>query len=188
MDSSELIKVEKLQKTEDYPLWKFEIRVLLKAADIMDVVTGEFVKPERDEDQSAELHEAALVKWNKSDCKAQRIIVTALGRQPKLHVLNCETARDMWSKLESVYEKKSEASVHLISQKFFDSKKDPADDIAMFISKLLALVQQLKELGENISNKFIITKILIPPEYHQNTVIFLVRGNQLRQDFRRLII
>lgn len=57
--------------------------------------------------------------------------------------------------------------MHLISQNFFNFLKDSGDDIATFISKLQSIVQQMKDLGENISDNIVITKILmsLPSEF-----------------------
>ncbi len=160
MESGDYIRVEKLQSGDEWPAWKFEVGVLLRAAEVMDVVSGILKKPERGANQSQNDHEAALLKWNKSDNKAQRIIVTALGKLPKVHVLNCETSNSMWAKLESVYEKKSKSTIHFTTQKFFYFTKDPMDDIATFISKLQAIVKQMSDLGETVSDGMVMTKIL----------------------------
>ena len=159
MEGNDYVKVEKLQKAEDWPAWKFEIGVLLKAAEVMDVVTGDYPKPVRGTSDQAN-HEAALLKWNKSDFKAQKIIVTALGKQSKIHVLSCNTAKEMWTRLESVYEKKSKATIHFTTQKFFNFTKDQEDDIATFISKLQTVVKQMRDLGEEVSDSMVMTKIL----------------------------
>lgn len=65
----------------------------------------------------------------------------------------------MWQKLESGFEKKSAAQKHLISQSFFDYKKDENDGIATFISKLEAIVKQMKDLGEKISDHMVTAKV-----------------------------
>lgn len=67
----------------------------------------------------------------------------------------------MWSKLHSVFEQKSETGIHLLQQKFFTFEKNPADDIASFISKVEEIVQQLADLGEKISDSMIVTRILM---------------------------
>lgn len=154
------VRVEKLQKLEEWPEWKFEICVLLNAAEVMDVVSGKEKQPTPSSFTVESEYQTALAKWRKSDNKAQKIIVTALGRQPKIHLLNCTTSSSMWLKLESVFEKKSAAQKHLISQSFFDFKMDDKDDIATFISKLEAIVKQMKDLGETISNHMVITKVM----------------------------
>ena len=38
-----------------------------------------------------------------------------MDEKPLLHIINCESAKDMWKKLESVYEQKSDTSVHAIA-------------------------------------------------------------------------
>ncbi|VVC34713.1 Hypothetical protein CINCED_3A014613 [Cinara cedri] len=50
--------------------------------------------------------------------------------------MNCDTAKNLWEKLLSVYEQKSETSVTLIQQKFYRYSMNPNDNIAQHISKL----------------------------------------------------
>lgn len=71
----------------------------------------------------------------------------------------------MWTKLENIYEMKSETSIYHLQQKYYDFVKEPQDDMAVSISKLQSIVQQLKDLGENISESMVITKIMmtLPP-------------------------
>lgn len=155
---SELVKVEKLQNIEQWSLWKFQLRIILKANDLFDVVLGTEKKPaDTKDEQKAE----KLRSWNKADCKAQKIIVMTLGQEPMLHVISCENSHQMWTKLESVYEQKSNTSVHLIQQRFYSFEKVPQDNIATHISKLKQITQQLKDLGETVSESMIITKILM---------------------------
>lgn len=87
--------------------------------------------------------------------------ITALGKLPKIHVLNCETSNAMWTKLEAVYEKKSQATIHFTTQKFFNFARESVDDIATFISKLQAVVKQMRDLGEQVSDGMVMTKILM---------------------------
>lgn len=154
---SELLKVDKLQNIEQWSLWKFQLKVILKANELFDIVSGlEKAPPEVKGDENK-----TLKFFNKADSKAQKIIVMTLGQQPMLHILSCNTAHEMWSKLESVYEQKSKTSIHLIQQRFYSFEKEPVDNIATHISKLKQIVQQLKDLGENVSDTMIITKILM---------------------------
>ena len=80
---------------------------------------------------------------------------------PALHVINCDSSAPMWSVLESVYEQKSETSIHLLQQQFFQYEKVPEDAISVHISKLQKMSKQLEDLGEKISNNMLITKILL---------------------------
>lgn len=76
------------------------------------------------------------------------MIITSIDSKPSLHVVNCTTACEMWAKLHSIYEQKSETSIHLLYKSLLTFTKDPIDDVANFISKLEENVHQLKDLGE----------------------------------------
>ena len=49
-----------------------------------------------------------------------------------LHIINCESAKDIWKKLESVYEQKSDTSVHMLLQWYSYQKE--SGDIATHIT------------------------------------------------------
>lgn len=163
MEDHDVVKVEKLQEASQFLMWKFQMKVYLNASEIFNVVCGDFIKPEEDSKD----FEKNKKLWTKADCRAQRIIVSSIGPQPMQHIMNCSTSREMWTKLESVYEQKSKTNIHLLQQKFYSYTRDPKDGMATFISKLETIVKQLTDLGEEISSSMIITKILmtLPAEY-----------------------
>ncbi|KAJ8891397.1 hypothetical protein PR048_010913 [Dryococelus australis] len=74
----------------------------------------------------------------------------------------------MWSKLKSVYDKESVVSVHLLQQKFFliEFKED---SVAIFMSKLEEIRVKLKQAREPISDKILITKVIMsqPEQFKQ---------------------
>lgn len=84
-----------------------------------------------------------------------------------LHIISCTTSAEMWRKLHSVYEQKTETSIHIIQQRFFQFKFETGTEMSMFLSKIQELQNQLKQMGEEISDKFVITKVLmsLPDEY-----------------------
>lgn len=153
-------KIEKLTSASQWLLWKFQVRIMLSASDAFQVVSGDLAQPAEGD--------AKLSAWQKVDMKAQRVIATSVGQQALLHIVNCTTSNQMWRKLHTVYEQKSDCSVHLLQQRFYSFVKDPNDSIACHISKLEELVQQLKDLKENISDSMIMTKILmtLPASYN----------------------
>lgn len=157
----DLFKIDKLLSADQWSTWKFQIRVMLSASDMYDIVNGEKKMPKVEE-------ALKLQEWEKLDRRAQKMIVMSVGPQALVHIMNCATSHAMWNKLESVYEQKAETNIHLIQQRFYSFSKDPSDDIATHISKLESIAHQLKECGESISAIMLITKILMtsPPEYN----------------------
>lgn len=108
MSNSDLEKVFRLKDEKDWVLWKFQVTILLKYHEVYGYATGEIKPPA----SGAKAEDAS--KFEKGDIKAQRAIMTTIDREPLLHIVNCKTAAEMWEKLKSVFEKKSEASVHFL--------------------------------------------------------------------------
>lgn len=166
-------KIEKLQDISEWSRWKFQVRIVLNASELFEVVSGDDPMPTRarrvseTDSQAGDRYAQELKDWKKKDNKAQRCIATTVGKEPLTHIMNYGTAKEMWDKLHSVYEQKSETSVHLLQQKFYLYVMDLNDNIATHISKLEDFSSQLKDLGEEIPTSMLITKILmtLPPNY-----------------------
>lgn len=145
-------------------MWKFQTKVFLNADELHEI-TANNKKPQRSTfttgDNGDTALETAIGIWQKSDNKAQKIIFRTMAQQTMMHIINCETAHDMWTKLHSVYEQKSATSIHPQQQRFYSFVKDPQDTLATHISKLENIVQQLKDSGESISESIVITKVLM---------------------------
>lgn len=142
----------KLEGASNWNIWKFQTVVLLRSQGLLEVTDGSSVKPE------AEVEKAA---WEKKDAKAQSWLVTRMSESVMMHIITCTTSAEMWRKLASVYEQKSETSIHIIQQRFFQYKYEEGTAMSTFLSKIEELRNQLKQMGEDISEKFIITKVLM---------------------------
>jgi hypothetical protein len=155
-----------LKGQANWNVWKFQTTVVLKSRSLFDVVAGVQVKPQQEDGKSAEIYEKELKEFTTKDSKAQELLVTSVEEQVLVHLLTCESAKEMWDKLLSIYEKKSEVSLHLLQQKFFNLKFE-SESVAEFISKLQDICSRLKSMGENVSENMQITKILmsLPDEY-----------------------
>lgn len=91
----------------------------------------------------------------------------------------------MWDKLMSVYEQKSETSVHMLLQQWYNLQKSSSDDIITNVARLEDLAHRLQNLGEKIPDQMIITKILMtmPPSYKH----FISAWESTQADERTLI-
>lgn len=137
---------------ENWTTWKFQVVVMLKSKGLYDLVCGDTLKPTTPRTE--------VEKWDRNDAKAQEIIVTRMEEKQLTHILACRTAAEMWLKLQTIYEHKSQVSVHLLQQRFF-SLEYKEGSVAQFISEIEEIQSTLKGLGEEISEKMVITKILI---------------------------
>lgn len=150
--------VIKLEGSRNWNIWKFQTTVLLRGNGWLDIVEGRSVKPDV---------AAQQITWESKDAKAQTLLVTRMSEDVMLHVITCATAAEMWRKLQSVYEQKTETSIHIIQQRFFQYKFEKGTEMSVFLSKIQELQNQLKQMGEEVSDKFVITKVLmsLPEEY-----------------------
>lgn len=137
------------------------------------VITGKSQKPtltklsgENDENARKKFN-VDFSMWKKADNMAQKYIVTSVDEQPLRYIMNCETSKEMWDKMLSIYEQKSGTNISLLQEKFYKYVIDPSDSMAGHISKLENLSMQLKESGEPISESMLMTKIImtLPDSY-----------------------
>lgn len=151
MDSMWSINLEKFDGN-NFRQWKFQIKCALKAKGI---------------DISVPKPAGNNVEWTKNDGMAMFIITSSMDFKQITLIENCETAKEIMTKLESIYEQKSELSKMLIHEKFYQYKMSTNDSVAQHISKVESLAKQLKESGESISEMAVITKILgtLPHKY-----------------------
>ena len=151
---SATVKLTKLKGIENWATWKFQIRLTLKSCQAWGIVDGTLAKP-------AATEATELKTWTVKDDQAQQIIGTTVEDKPLLHIINCDSAKAMWDKLVSVYEQKSETSVHMLLQDWYRYEMSASDDIATHVSRLEDLAHRLEVMGQKIPDQMIVTKILM---------------------------
>lgn len=163
-------KITKLRDADDWVNWKFTLRNLLDAEDAFEVADGSWTKPEDldfEDDTLRQEYQTRLKAWSQADKKARKLIVTTVGEKPMQYLMTCETAAEMWNKLLTVYEQRSEASLLMVLCQFYGYKKESTDDMATHISKLERLRERLKQMGEKVSDVNFMARIIstLPDTY-----------------------
>lgn len=141
----------KLEGASNWIVWKNQTRVVLKAMEVFKITDGTTKLPELPTQAEA---------WHKKDTQAQAFLVTRMSPKILILISNCQTANDIWSKLHTVFEQKSDGASHLLHQKFFEIKFQEGEDVATFISRVESLTTAIKEIGEEVSEKMVVTKII----------------------------
>lgn len=152
--------VEKLKNIENFSVWKFQVKIILKSQDLWTIVDGsetlDAVKTKIEDKLS----------WIKRDAKAQKLIITTIEKGPLMHIINCDDSKSMFDKLCKIYERDSEQQKYNLLQEFFNFSFDKKLDIASNISNLENLSYRLKSINNEITEDMIISKILcIIPEH-----------------------
>lgn len=172
-------RITKLKGEQDWNMWKFQMKILLASGEAWDVVLGHTLKPEppRGGTHAEQTeYQKKLKAWLKTDSTAQKFIILNVSGQSMLHLVSCDSAKDMWDKVTSVYEGKNATSVYMLQAKWFSLTKDPQDDISSHIAKIEDISHRLRAMGETMSDSMIITKILLtlPP----SLIILHAHGNR----------
>ena len=156
MESSSF-KIEKLRDKDNWLQWRFVIRTLLEEDDdMLDVCEGRLIRPERDSADYAKV----LKNFLKADKAARKLIVTTVERKPLDLLLCCTSAREMWKKLNTVYDMKSDENLTLVQKQFFDFKWDSSESVSHNVSKIEQLSNKMKSLGSEVPESMLLTRIL----------------------------
>ncbi|KAF2891014.1 hypothetical protein ILUMI_15159, partial [Ignelater luminosus] len=127
---------------------KFQVKVLLQSKELYGYATGEEKEPKKTDTDNWK-------KWKKKDYIAVELIVSRMDEGTLPLIINCDTVLEIWNKLLSVFEQKSENSVYLMQQKFMTHSWDNSINVSMNIARLEELKFKLNELEEPISGYFI---------------------------------
>lgn len=153
MEVANAMKIEKFDG-RNFKQWKFQVKCALRAKGL----NIEKAKPAVTSSQ---------VQWDKDDGMAMFILTSSMDLNQISLIENCETAKEVMTKLEAIYEQKSEYNKMLIHEQFYQYSYNARDTMAQHVSKVESLAKQLRETGEKISDTAVMTKILstLPSTY-----------------------
>src|SRR6218665_3478252 len=138
----------------NYQIWKFKVRLLLIREDTWTVVQGDTPYPVLDD-------------WQRKDEKAQCTISLTVEDNQLVHICNCTSAQDMWKQLQQVRERSNLSSKMYLIKKLYKMRLQDDQNMQEYISAVLRLVEQLRGVGEEVSDQQIATLLLcgLPDEY-----------------------
>ena len=129
--------IEKLT-SENYHLWKFKMRMLLRERDLWDVVEEGLDGEEYDGMKEKEKKE-----WKKRDDKALAVICLALSDAQLMHVQTVLTAKEAWLKLSEVHERRGLANKLYLRRQFLNMRMSDSDGMLEHINKVKTMAQRL---------------------------------------------
>lgn len=153
--ADDTIHVERLSDIENFQIWKFQVNILFRSHELYEIVHT---------DTPGTQHDTA---WKKKDATAQKIIVTTIEKKPMMHIMNCNTAREMWKKICTIYERDNEQQKCSLMQSFYTLTLEKGADLASYVSKLKNIAARLEALDAKITDQMIISKIIatLPASY-----------------------
>lgn len=143
-----LSRVEALNKN-NYDTWRMQAEALLVKNDYWQYVSGEKVKPEIIEGDAASV--MAYNKWITDDKKAKSDLILSISPTELKQLKGCETARETWLKLESIYASKGPARKATLLKQLTLQKMQECDDVREHINKFFDAVDKLEEMNVEIN-------------------------------------
>ncbi|UYV83114.1 hypothetical protein LAZ67_22002254 [Cordylochernes scorpioides] len=137
------------------PRRKFQFRLLLEQNQLLDIVDGKEIKPEVSDATSA-IQDA----WHAKDIKARMLISQALELRFLEPLMSCKTAAQMWTRLMSIHEQRSEIAIGMLWQQFFDARMSSSEDVSSYIAKIENLSARIQDAGGTITDDQKVAKII----------------------------
>jgi hypothetical protein len=146
------VQTEKLVGSDDWPQWKWQTLMLLRAHCLEDISDGSQKCPVLPADAQIQ-QTKELTKWRQDDAKAASVIASALSKSVAELVLTCNSAKDIWDKLWSRFERSSTQWLNMLNESFFQAQRDCKEDISTHVAKLQKLFVNLNnELAKHNEN------------------------------------
>ena len=128
---------------KNFTAWKYAMKAVLESNGLDTYVYGAVVAPDGID----------------KPLRAKSILISSLNEQYLLKIIHCNSAREIWTCLESIYEVKSARAVHMLWKQLINYKIETVNDLDRSIGDIQSTSSKLKALGVEIPESFIVTVI-----------------------------
>ena len=160
---SDDMKIEKLNGS-NYISWKFNMKLLLMEKDLYGFIDGTEKPPEVSEEDKKEKE---MKLYTTRSQKAYSTIALAVTKPLQVHVMNTVCPKTAWNTLKSHFEFVSITQIVRVNRAFFAAKMMEETDLIEHITHMTYLAEQMRELGEEVSQKKFAVVVLgsLPDSY-----------------------
>lgn len=147
----------------DFEYWKIRMRTYLKAEGLWTIVANGYEEPEDDGELSVADMKNLEAK-RRQDAKALSKIQMGVSRAFFAKIATCETAKQAWESLEDeVYgdEKVRTINLQTLKREFQNSKMIESEKIDEYCTRVMNIVNEMRNHGDEISDQQVVEKILI---------------------------
>ncbi|EFN62015.1 hypothetical protein EAG_09733, partial [Camponotus floridanus] len=130
-----------LLSRDNYDTWKLRIQALMTKNKTWAYASGERPAP-----QTAE----TLQTWREEDGKAKADLYLAVGDAELKQIRYCTTAREIWLKLESIFESKGPAKKVSLWRRLTSHRLGENGDV-QHVDEFFNIVDKLSELSVQVS-------------------------------------
>lgn len=132
---------------KDYDQWKFRMEIILEQQEVKSCITSVF----RTENDAAK----------KLDAKCKSIIIQCIANSHLEYVKEKKTSFEMWSALETVFQRKGIASQLLLRKKLLTMKLKESDSLDEHFMKFESITRELKSVGGKLEEVNVVCQLLL---------------------------
>lgn len=153
------MRIEVLTK-ENYDTWKMQVETLLTKNDLWEYVSDEAVLPAAVVGASIAACVAAQNAWRKNDKKAKSDLSLSIHSSKLQQVRGCETSREVWLKLESIYASKGPARKAMLLRQLMIQRLQEGSGVREHMARFFDEVDKLTTMGVEVNGDLISIMLL----------------------------
>ncbi|GBP45092.1 Retrovirus-related Pol polyprotein from transposon TNT 1-94 [Eumeta japonica] len=156
----ETVKISDLPAVSD----KLRDRGIINKNDLWEYVNGDKLIPAVEDNQKSI---DARNAWIKTDRKAKSEVILAISSTELQHVRGCNTSREVWQKLASVYASKGPARKALLLKQLMLHKMSEGGDVRDHVNKFSDIVDRLGAMDIQVNKDLLSIMLLfsLPDSY-----------------------
>ena len=169
---------------ENYGMWSIKMKAYLQAFDLWEVVESDKdPSPLRINPTVAQIkqHSEETVK----KFKALSVLHASVSDVIFIRIMACTTAKEVWDKLKEEFQgsvRTRQMQVLNLKRDFEGLRMKDSEMLKEFTNRLLKVVNQIRILGEDLSDKRVVEKVLISlPERFEAKISSLEESRDLNQ-------
>lgn len=144
----------------DFSVWKAQIEALLTARGHAGPLKS--LRPRNSTDAAEQAQKLVLqAEWDEHNRQARSLLLLSLDNKHAKLVLQCNTAREIWSRLISLNEQRSASNKIILQKEFFEINMGQDEVIQDYVGRAEYIYGQLKDIGvKSIDESTLVSKIV----------------------------
>ena len=165
MNTINSTRLEVLSK-DNFDTWRIHAQALLIKNDMWEYVSGKHIRPELTPNPTA-LETATRDQWDAQDLKARSDILLAISASELKHARGCETSKELWDKIESIYAPKGPARMATLLKQLLQHKMQEGSDVREHMAKFFEVADKLSTMEIEVNDKLLTLMLLqsLPSSY-----------------------
>jgi hypothetical protein len=143
----------------NFHIWKFSLLTMVKLKELTSILDGSETRPLTDE--------VKMREWDRKQTQLEAMIVTSMKGEQLKPIVNCRSATEMWARLLSIHEQRTETSESVLLGEFYGYRMDPRKTLTENISRLEEIISKLEACNHKLPDRSIATRIVtaLPKSY-----------------------